>query len=168
MVGFLRVRDDLACKVLKRLYFVDILRCSVWPDGRTVQPFTEDDWFYQKLKSFLVKTFLDPVNMRKLGKAWWHYACDEDVKWGSSRTRKSSADFYGFNFFPKNVMLRSWGSLLSICLVPSTRNLVLSGLINRWFSQTHWAVLSRSCSSFRMDWSISLSWNDRNSFESST
>ena len=63
---------------------------------------------------------------------------------------------------------RSVGSLLTCCLVPITMNLVLPGLIKRWFSQHQLATLNRSCSRFVIAASILRIGKERRTFESST
>ena len=82
------------------------------------------------------------------------------VKWSSKKTAKSLAKATGFNVEPRNGMLRFCGSLFNICLVPGKRSLVLSGFMSNWFSQHHWATLRRSCFSFSIAASSSISGKD--------
>ena len=72
-------------------------------------------------------------------------------------TPKSLTDSIGFNFAPRNEMLGVCGSLFNISLV-----------LRKWFSQHHWAMLRRSCSSFSRAASSSVMGKERNNFESST
>jgi len=62
---------------------------------------------------------------------------------------KSFADVAGDNVLPKKDSVGVVDCLLMSCLVPKSMNLVLSGLINRWFWQHHVATANRSSSNVR-------------------
>ena len=67
------------------------------------------------------------------------------VRLGSKYTPKSLADGTGFKRFPKKESDGVGSSLFNCCLVPISRNLVLSGFISNSFSQHQVAT---SCKSF--------------------
>jgi len=81
---------------------------------------------------------------------------------------KSFADVAGDNVLPKKDRADVVDCLLMSCLVPKSMNLVLSGLINRWFWQHHVATANRSSSNVLIALLVSAKGKDKNNFESST
>ena len=78
------------------------------------------------------------------------------------------SDVTGDNVLPKKVRVGVVDCLLMSCLVPKSMNLVLSGLISRWFWQHHVAAANRSSSNVLIALLVSAKGKDRNNFESST
>ena len=90
------------------------------------------------------------------------------VKYESTMTPRSFAEVTGINVLPRNERDMYAGILCISCRVPITRNLVLSGLISKWFSQHQLATLLRSASSFVVVVPSSLMEKDWNTLVSST